>query len=114
MNFDWNNNDHHDFFDSFMDMKVMDDVNKKASASALNSNDDNDGDDKGNVLAFGKFVIYDPSKDSDGVVAAKSLTVAVLCLAGIFLPAFLGLDGIAVPLCILAGVVSSLAILKFT
>lgn len=114
MNFDWNNNDHHDLFDSFLDMKVTDDVNKSVSSSAQNSNSDDDGDGNGKVLAFGKFVVYDASKDSDGVVIAKSLTVAVLCLAGIFLPAYLDLEGIAVPLCILAGFVSSLAILKFT
>ena len=112
MNFDWNNNDHHDLFDSFLDMKVTDDVDKSVSSSAPKTS--SNGDNNGKVLAFGKFVIYDASKDSDGVVIAKSLTVAVLCLAGIFLPAYLDLEGIAVPLCILAGFVSSLAILKFT
>ena len=69
--FDWNGNGKTDSFDHYMDMKAA--ASSKASAGSR-------------TKSSGGIVIYDSTKDSDGVALLKALAVCGLCLVGMIVP----------------------------
>ena len=74
--FDWNGNGKADSFDHYMDMKIVD--GSKASAGSR-------------TKSSGGIVIYDSTKDSDGVALMKALAVCGLCLVGMIVPVTSGM-----------------------
>ena len=74
--FDWNGNGKTDSFDYYMDMKAAD--SSKASAGSR-------------TKSSGGIVIYDSTKDRDGVALMKALAVCGLCLAGMIVPVTSGM-----------------------
>lgn len=82
---DWNNNGKRDSFDRYVDMKVS------GNHFENQTNKNNNG-----------RVIYDSSKDSDGVVIIKCLLVIILCFGGIFISAIAGGGFIGAIICFTA------------
>jgi len=74
--FDWNGNGKTDSFDHYMDMKAAD--SSKASAGSRKK-------------SSGGIVLYDSTKDSDGVALLKALAVCGLCLVGMIVPVTSGM-----------------------
>lgn len=72
--FDWNGKT--DSFDHYMDMKAADSL-KASSGSRTKSS--------------GGIILYDSTKDSDGVALMKALAVCGLCLVGMMVPATSGM-----------------------
>jgi len=95
--FDWNGNGKQDSFDNYMDMK--------ASGGAKTSA-------RGQKKSSGGIVIYDTTKDSDGVAIFKALLVCVFCLGGIFLPVSADAGPLGMAICMLGAVGLSIAVLK--
>ena len=77
--FDWNGNGKTDSFDYYMDMKIVD-TSKSSAGSRTKSSGSSGG-----------IVIYDSTKDSDGVALLKALAVCGLCLVGMIVPVTSGM-----------------------
>ena len=95
--FDWNGNGKHDTFDNYMDIKAAGE-SKTATGSQKKSS--------------GDIVIYDSTKDSDGVAIFKALLVCAFCLGGIFLPVSADAGPLGMAMCMLGAVGLSIAALK--
>ena len=74
--FDWNGNGKADSFDHYMDMKIVD--GSKASAGSRTKSSTG-------------IVLYDSTKDGDGVELIKALAVCGLCIVGMIVPVTSGM-----------------------
>ena len=95
--FDWNRNGRHDAFDDYIGMEFTGDSKNVSGKQKKTS---------------GGIVIYDASKDSDGVAIFKALLVCTFCIGGIFLPASAGAGPLGMAMCMLGAVGLSIAVLK--
>ena len=120
---DWNHNGKRDAFDAFVDMKIIEEVNKaendkKNSAdtttdcSSNYKKDDNEREITG--ISMGGKLLYDATKDSDWVVAGKCFTATAIIIAGIAIPVIVGMEGPGVIICIFGGLGLALSVLKNT
>ena len=57
-------------------------------------------------------VLYDSSKDGDGMAILKSFTAVILCIIGFIAPIVLELEGVAVAMCLLGVAAMAILILK--
>ena len=76
LGFDWNGNGKTDSFDHYMDMQAAD--SSKASSGRR-------------TKSSGGIILYDSTKDSDGVALIKALAVCGLCLVGMIVPVTSGM-----------------------
>ena len=100
--FDWNGNGTKDSFDHYMDMK----------AAGSGGGGRSQGEASARKKSSGGIVIYDSSKDSDGVALVKALTVCCLCLGGMVLAVMSNTGDLGTALCLLGGPALSIIILK--
>ena len=120
---DWNKNGKKDMFDTYMDMKIMSKISNEDNNEEVDEDDDfgddfvndieyesNDKELKG--ISMGGKVLYDATKDSNGVTILKSLLVALFCIGGIVLPVATDMGTIGTLVCIFGGVGLSVLILK--
>lgn len=114
--FDWNKNGKRDNFDRFMDMKVISKVSKgtedttniqtEVSSSKIKK------EEKLKGISLSGKMLYDASKDSNGMVIFKCLLVTILCFGGIALPVIAEMEILGTLLCIFGGLGLSILILK--
>ena len=81
---DWNHNGKRDAFDAFVDMKIIDAVNKTDESTNDMSRDKEKREITG--ISMGGKPLYDATKDSDGIVAFKSLCATDILISGIVIP----------------------------
>jgi len=111
--FDWNKNGKHDLFDAYMDIKVIERVNKKIEQNRISHNTYKSSDE--NCAKENKTQIKpicNTKNDNDGVIIFKSVVSVLLCLLGIMIPVILDLNGIVILLSIFGCLAASIAILK--
>lgn len=120
--FDWNGNGKSDAFDNYMDMKVSgsDSSDSDGEKSGTNasptsphqkpSNSDESKELKG--ISMGGKILYDASKDSNGVTILKCFLVTALCTGGIAFPVAADMGPLGTLLCIFGGLGLSILILK--
>ena len=114
--FDWNKNGKKDSFDHFMDMKVMSMVSEETED---NTNEHTASipskikkEEKLKGISMGGKMLYDASKDSNGMVIFKCLLVTILCFGGIALPVIAEMETLGTLICIFGGLGLSILILK--
>lgn len=109
---DWNHNGKRDAFDAFVDMKIIEEVNKAENDkknSADNTIDYSSNYKKDNNerkitgISMGGKPLYDATKDSDWVVAGKCFFATGIIIAGIAIPVIVGMEGPGVIICIFGG-----------
>lgn len=105
---DWNGNGRSDSFDQFMDMKLSSGTGSSGSSGSFKSGTG----EKPTGIYIGRKLLYDASKDSDGIVILKSLAVIVLCGGGMALPVAAELGTAGTLLSIFGGLGLSLLVLK--
>ena len=84
--FDWNGNGKADSFDRYMDMKAAD-----QSSGAEGKDGGVIGPHDRRKNSSGGIILYDSTKDSDGVALIKALAVCGLCLVGMIVPVTSGM-----------------------
>lgn len=95
--FDWNGNGRHDAFDDYISMEFTGGSKNMAEKQKKKS---------------GGIVIYDASKDSDGVAIFKALLVCVLCIGGVLLSMSASAGPLGMGICMMGSLILSLAVLK--
>ena len=114
--FDWNKNGKRDNFDRFMDMKVMSKVTEETedntNVNTESSLSKNTKDEKLKGISIGGKMLYDASKDSNGMVIFKCLLVTILCFGSIALPVIAEMEILGTLLCIFGALGLSILILK--
>lgn len=121
--YDWNKNGKKDMFDTYMDMEIMSTTSKKGNNEEADVDDDfgddfvndieyesNDKEFKG--FSLGGKVLYDATKDSNGVSIIKCILVTLFCIGGIVLPVATDMGTLGTLVCIFGGVGLSVLILK--
>lgn len=125
--FDWNGNGKHDIFDSYMDMKasgsdnyssrnnhkIKDNYTKGSNHNVKSQSSSYTKEKYKNTnVSKGKKQPYNANKDSDGVIVFKSILSILLCLGGIALPTYYEMNDLGMLLCIIGGIISSIAVLN--
>ena len=121
--YDWNKNGKKDLFDTYMDMEIMSKTSKKGNDEEVDVDEDfgddfvndieyesNDKELKG--ISIGGKVLYDATKDSNGVSIIKCILVTLFCIGGIVLPVATDMGTLGTLVCIFGGVGLSVLILK--
>ncbi len=82
--FDWNGNGGKDAFDHYMDMKATGSQPETMGLSGRSAGPAGGGIRPSNLQkkTSGGIILYDSTKDSDGVALLKALAVCGLCLVG--------------------------------
>lgn len=115
--FDWNKNGKRDNIDRFMHMKVTSVVSEESEDNNVNiqtisSSTKIKKEEKLKGISMGGKILYDASKDSNGLIIFKCLLVTILCLGGIALPVIAEMEAFGTLLCIFGGLGLSILILK--
>ena len=109
---DWNNNGERDAFDAFVDMQIVDEMSKIDAKNKNKSDDEEKREITG--ISMGGKILYDATKDSDGMVILKSFSAIAILIASLAIPVKASMEGLGVCLCMFTGIGIALAILKNT
>ena len=85
--FDWSGNGRYDAFDDYMNMEAAGGSGAGRGQGAA----DGKGPRINQKKPSGGIVIYDSTKDSDGIALVKALTVCGLCILGFAVPVSVGM-----------------------
>ena len=126
---DWNRNGKRDLFDTMVDIKICEDINKKVNKAVenidkekvnsninsqnINSNNNTEEESLKGISMGGK-VLYDATKDSDGIIALKCFGATAILIAGFVFPISVGVGKLGMILSIFSSIGVAMLLLKNT